>query len=168
MDQQDENLEKKAERAANDLQINLLGANLPSTLRFIALFMLAGGISIIGSVLADIVNPNQQNIEFYLLRIVVGILAISTAYGIIKLQRWALWIYGGAIVIGIIVNPLVTVLPLAVLIYLIFEREKFSPSILDIKTEKITSKFITFFKKKTRPTKHHKHSPTNLSPKTLT
>lgn len=149
--QRSDNLETKVEKAADDLQLNLPGSNLPPVIRFIVLFMLAGGVSIIGSVFADIANPNQLNAAFYVLRIVVGVLVITTAYELIKMSRLALWFYGVAIAIGLAVNPLVTILPLAVLVYLIFEKDKLSPSILDYKTEEITRSVFKIFKKDPPP-----------------
>lgn len=147
MQNDNQDLELKAEKAADELKINLPGANLPPVLRFLVLFMLAGGISIIGSILADIANPNQINATVYILRIVVGSLVITTAYGLIKLQRWAIWIYGMAIIIGLIVNPLVTILPLAVLVYLFFEREKFTASVFDRKLAEIEQRIKNIFAK---------------------
>lgn len=145
--EEDKKFEEKAEEAADELKINLPGANLPPVLRFIALLMLAGGLSILGSIFADIVNPAQTNINFYLLRILVGTLVIVTAYGIIRMARWALWIYGFALLIGVLVNPLVVVLPLALLIYLYFHRERFTPSIIDYKLAEFYSKIKNIFKK---------------------
>lgn len=135
-----ENLEQKAEEAADEMKINLPGGNLPPVLRFIVLFMLAGGLSIIGSIFADIVNPTQTNLSFYLLRIVVGGLVLTTAYGIIRMQRWAIWIYGVALLIGLLVNPIVVVLPAAVFIYLFVYRERFVPSLFDYKFEELVVK----------------------------
>lgn len=147
MQNQDEDLEKKAEEAADELKINLPGANLPPVLRFIALFMLAGGLSIVGSIFADIVNPIQTNVSFYLLRILVGGLVLATAYGIIRLERWALWSYGLALLIGLLVNPIVVLLPLVVLIYLYAHREKFTPSALDYQLIEVITKLKSIFRK---------------------
>lgn len=148
MQNQEEELEQKAEQAADELKINLPGANLPPILRFLALFMLAGGLSIVGSIFADIVNPTQTNISFYLLRILVGGLVLATAYGIIRLARWALWAYGLALLIGLTVNPIVVLLPLVVLIYLYAHRDKFTPSIFDYKSRELSDKLTGIFKKK--------------------
>lgn len=147
MQNQEENLEQKAEEAADELKINLPGANLPPVLRFIALFMLAGGLSIVGSIFADIVNPIQTNVSFYLLRILVGSLVLATAYGIIRLQRWALWAYGLALLIGVFVNPIVVLLPLVVLIYLYAHRDKFTPSVFDYQLAEFIMKIKSLFKK---------------------
>lgn len=144
---QNETLEKKAEEAADQLKINLPGQNLPPVLRFLALFMLAGGLSIVGSIFADIVNPSQTNVNFYLLRILVGGLTIATAYGIIKLSRWALWTYGIALLIGLTVNPILVLLPFVVLVFLYAHREKFTPSIFDKKLAELIYKIKELFKK---------------------
>lgn len=107
----------------------------------------AGGISILGSVLADIVNPAQTNVSFYLLRILVGGLVVATAYGIIKMARWALWVYGAALFVGLLVNPIVVALPAAVLIYLYVHREKFTPSIFDYKLQEVIQKIKSLLNK---------------------
>lgn len=148
MENKEEDLERRAEEAADQLKINLPGANLPPVLRFLALFMLAGGLSIVGSIFADLVNPIQTNLSFYLLRILVGSLVVATAYGIIKLARWALWVYGLVLFIGLLINPIVVILPLVVLVYLYSHRDKFSPSFLDYKAQEFVNWLRSIFRKK--------------------
>jgi len=50
---------------------------------------------------------------------------ITIAYGIVTRKSWSLWLYGLIIVVGLYVNFVVALIPLAAVIYLIFKRDLF-------------------------------------------
>jgi len=128
---QKEKIEEDAvEKVAEELKIQLPKTNLPTILKLIALFTLIGGLSIVGSVFADIVSP-RTGFGLYILRIFIGIAAIAVAYGIIERKRWAVWFYGFIVLLGLILNPAFALLPLAITVYLYFKRRLFEPSIFD-------------------------------------
>lgn len=136
------------ERVARELNVELPHTKLPTSLRLIALFTLIGGLSILGSIFADVVRPNSESFGFYMLRLIVGILAVATAYGIEGKKRWALWLYGVIVVVGLFINPFMTILPLCIFIYLYRERKFFAPSALDKILHFLVFSTKLFFKKK--------------------
>ena len=144
-----EDIEEKTEKVAQELQINLPGSGLSLPIRFIALFTLIGGMSIIGSMFADIIDPSKTDIWKYLGRSVVGLFAIAVAYGIITAQRWSIWLYGLIVFIGLLINPAVALLPAVAVGYLIYRRDAFIPSRLDRGVEFL----LTLLKEKLHRTK---------------
>lgn len=121
-----------ADKINQEFKVNLPGQNLPTPARFIAFFTLIGGFSIIGSLFVDIVRPNDEDISFFFLRVIAGVVAIATSYGIIEHKRWSIWLYGGFTLLALSSNPLLSLIPLGVVIYLFIKREYFTPSPLDI------------------------------------
>jgi len=130
-DQAKSSFEGKAEKIADELKVTLPASGSPLPLRLIALFTLIGGLSIIGSLFADIVRPPSNTPHFYFLRIIVGLLAIFISYEIIEKSRLAIWLYGVIVIVGLFINPIVSVLPGLVLVYFIFQRHQFKSSIID-------------------------------------
>ncbi len=126
-----------ADRINREFKVNLPGQNLPTPARFIAFFTLIGGFSIIGSLFVDIVRPTDEDISFFFIRVVAGVVAIATSYGIIEHKRWSIWLYGGFTLLALASNPLLSLIPLGVVIYLIFKREYFTPSPLDLAIFKV-------------------------------
>lgn len=126
------NIEQKAEKIAEELKVSLPASGSPLLLRLIALFTLIGGLSIIGSLFADIVRPPSNTPHFYFIRIIIGLLAILISYEIIAKSRLALWLYAVIVIVGLFVNPIVAVLPSAVLLYLILQRHQLRPSRIDL------------------------------------
>ncbi|MDP3901668.1 MAG: hypothetical protein Q8Q37_01660 [bacterium] len=124
-------VKEETEKIAKELHVTLLGQGLPLPVNLISAFMLIGGLSIIGSSFADIVDPVSKSLFLYFLRFSTGIAAIAISYGLIKRERWAIWIYGFIIFAGLFINPVLTLLPLAILIYLYLNRQLFRPSVLD-------------------------------------
>ena len=123
--------ESEIEKAAEELHVELPAGNLPLPLKVIALFTLIGGLSIIGSIFSDVVRPGQLSVFAYLLRLGVGVLAVAIAYGIVRRHRWALWLYGLIVAVGLFINPVVASLPLAIAVYLYLHRKYLRPSFLD-------------------------------------
>jgi hypothetical protein len=138
--QEDSETEQVANKITEELEVNLPGKNLPIPIRLIAFFTLIGGLSIVGSLFADIVRPDDRDLFLYALRTAVGILAVVIAYGMIKKQRWCLWLYGLLALISLAENPFLSFIPITVLIYLYFERNIFAPFILDILISNIAFK----------------------------
>lgn len=134
-----------ADKINQEFKVNLPGQNLPTPARFIAFFTLIGGFSIIGSLFVDIVRPTDEDISFFFLRVIAGVVAIATSYGIIEHKRWSIWLYGGFTLLALSSNPLLSLIPLGVVIYLFIKREYFTPSPLDILlangVEKLKSRF---------------------------
>lgn len=132
-----EKFEDETQKVSEELKINLPGQGLFLPLRLIGLFTLVGGLSIIGSAFANIVDSTATNLGIYILRLLVGALSITSAYGIIEHKRWALWSYGAIVLIGLYYNPVVTILPAIALIYMYTQRQRFSMSILDYKLQEV-------------------------------
>ena len=130
-DQAKNSFEGKAEKIADELKVTLPASGSPLPLRLIALFTLIGGLSIIGSLFADIVRPPSNTPHFYFVRIIVGLLAVFISYEIIEKSRLAIWLYGIIVVVGLFINPIVSILPGLVPVYLIFQRHQFKSSIID-------------------------------------
>lgn len=134
-----------ADKINQEFKVNLPGQNLPTPARFIAFFTLIGGFSIIGSLFVDIVRPTDEDISFFFLRVIAGVVAIATSYGIIEHKRWSIWLYGGFTLLAFSSNPFLSLIPLGVVIYLFIKREYFTPSPLDILlangVEKLKSRF---------------------------
>ena len=123
--------EKSAEKIAGELKITLPAQGSPLLLRLVALFTLVGGLSILGSLFADIVRPPTSAQHFYLIRIVTGIIAMIISYEIIQKSKLAIWLYGVVVLTGLFINPIVSIFPLAVLIYLFSQRRLFKQSMPD-------------------------------------
>lgn len=119
------------DRVSKELKIELPGGKSPSVIRLIAFFTLIGGIGIIGSLLTDIIDTESKPFYIYVMRLLVGFIAIAIAYGIIELKSWSIWLYGLIVLVALFINPLVAIFPLVVVIYLVTQRSKFTPFILD-------------------------------------
>lgn len=130
--EENEEESKIANKINQEFKVNLPGQNLPTPARFIAFFTLIGGFSIIGSLFVDIVRPNDEDISFFLLRVIAGVVAIATSYGIIEHKRWSIWLYGGFTLLALASNPFLSLIPLGVVVYLFLKREYFAPSPLDL------------------------------------
>lgn len=127
MDEQKGAIEKIAEEVHASLPVT----NLPLPIKIIALLLSVGGLSISASVLTDIVNPERVSLGYHFLRLCTGASMIAISYGIIRRMRWGLWLYGLFVLIGIIVNPVFIILPLAILVYLYTKRHLFKKSYMD-------------------------------------
>ncbi len=124
-------VEKAAEKISEELHVELPAKGLLFPIRIIALFALLGGLGIIGSGFADILDATKNNVWIYIFRTLVGLLALAAAYGIIEHQRWALWLFGLIVFMGLVINPIITLFPLAALVYLFTKRGLFEPSRFD-------------------------------------
>ena len=124
--------EQQATDIARTLRIDVPSVKLPMAIRLIAALTLIGGLSIIGSLFVDIGRPSASvRSGFYLLRLVTGVIAVAAAYGIIRKERWALWLYSLIALAGLSLNPITALIPGAALLYLYVKREHFTPSAAD-------------------------------------
>lgn len=136
--------EKFADKLTEDLAVNLPGKGLPLIVRIIAFFTLIGGLSIIGSLFADIVRPHGEDIYIYALRTIVGVVAVVIAYGLIEHERWAIWLYGLVTLLSLFTNPFLAFIPGVVVVYLYTQRSYFSPSLPDFILEKGVNKIKSY------------------------
>ncbi len=139
--------EEVAEKISEELNVSLPGKYLPLPIRLIAYFTLIGGLSIIGSLFADIVRPQGENPLFYVLRTAVGVMAIGIAYGILEKKRWAIWLYGVLTLVALNFNPFLAVIPIGVVIYLTLNHRIFKPSHFDRALELIKANLKNPFRK---------------------
>lgn len=124
--------ESFVERAAEELKISLPQTDLPWVLKIIALFALVGGLSIIGSSFADIFGQEKVGFGRYILRLGSGIAFLLIAYGLVEKRRWAVWLYGFLVVVGLWLNFYLAIFPALIVAYLYFRRRHFRPSLLDV------------------------------------
>lgn len=139
---EESSVEEGMREIAQDLQINLPKSQLQWPIRLIALFTLIGGLSIAGSSFADVFNPAEVGFLFYLLRLIASFLFIVIAYGLIKRKRWAIWLYGLLVLIGLFVNFAFSVFPALIVFYLYTQRRFFPPSALDRMSAAIFRKIV--------------------------
>lgn len=140
LSEKEQRLEDRTEEIAEEMQINIPGAGISLPIRLIALFTLLGGLSIVGSMFADIVDPDKTRLSTYLVRLVVGLMMLFVSYGLLHFKRWSIWLYGIIALIGLTINPAVSVFPIAVVIYLYHKRGSFDPSLIDFALSKIITK----------------------------
>ncbi len=117
---------KSVHKIARKLEVTLPGGKLPLEIKLIALFTVTGGLSIMGGIFGDIVRPKEVHLPTYLIRIVVGILMIAISYGLVTRKKWSLWLYGLIVIIGLFINFVAALIPLAAVIYLIIKRDLFT------------------------------------------
>ncbi|MCL5016206.1 MAG: hypothetical protein M1312_01145 [Patescibacteria group bacterium] len=120
------NGEKEAEDVSKTLNISLPFGNMPLPMKIITLLTSAGGLSIVASMFADIVRPQDIHFHFYLLRVITGVLMLIVGYGIAKRKEWSLWLYGGVSVISLFINPILSIVPIGITIYLYVGRAYFT------------------------------------------
>jgi uncharacterized membrane protein len=159
LDQEENKLEEKTEEIAEEMQINIPGQGLRLPIRIIALFTLLGGLSIVGSMFADIVDPDKTRLSTYLIRLIVGLLMVLVAYGILHLKRWSIWLYALIAFIGLTINPAVAVFPIAIVVFLYIKRRQFEASALDFIIDNVYSSLKTMLLSKLGK----KGPPTNIN-----
>lgn len=144
-EEQNKELNREFNDITKTLHINVAFGNIPLPMKIIALLTSAGGLSIIASIFADIVRPNETILHFYLLRIVTGLVMIFVGYGIIKQREWSLLLYGMVSVASFLINPIASIIPILITLYLIWNKHYFVSGkikwIYLLIKEKITSSF---------------------------
>ncbi len=117
---------KGAHNFAGQLKVTLPGGNLPIEVKLIALFTVTGGLSIMGGIFGDVIRPTGIHLPTYLTRLFVGVAMIAISYGIVTRKKWSLWLYGLIIAVGLYVNFVAALIPLAALVYLVLRHDLFT------------------------------------------
>lgn len=123
--------EEKIDKIAGELGINIPKDFLPFPMRIVILLMLVGGLGILGSVFTDFLSPKQGGISVQLLRLLTGIAFLTVAFGIHSRERWAAWLYGGIVFVGLLFNFLFAIVPALLVIYFYINRSYLSACYLD-------------------------------------
>ena len=144
--------EKRIEAVAEKLDVKLPKIPLPLPIKIITLIIVAGSFSILGGIFTDFIIPNSGSNANHLYRLVIGLIFLLIAYGIYDRRRWALWLYGTIIFIGIFINFILAFIPTLIVIYLYTERKVLRPGYIDKLFDKffkeIKSKYYIIFYKK--------------------
>lgn len=144
--------EKKIEKIAEKLDVNLSKTSLPLPVKVITLIIVAGGLSILGSTLTDFIIPNSGSNILHVYRMLIGLVFLAIAYGLYDRRRWALWLYGIIVFFGIFLNFALAIVPTLLVIYLYTQRKALRPGPLDKLVSKffkdIESKYMLYFHKK--------------------
>lgn len=120
-------VERVVEKVADELEVGLPNTkSAPFGVRLITLLILLGGIAIVGNVFSDSYSIHGVNFLFYIFRLIIGFLLVSIAYWLNHRKLFAVWLLGLAIIPGLILNPYLSALPLAALVYLYIKRDTFS------------------------------------------
>lgn len=140
--------EEAIDEAAKELGVNLPKGegSVPHSLKIIAFITLVGGLSILGSTLVDFINPVDTNFWSHSFRIIIGLTAIAIAYGLIEGKRWSIWLYGFITLLGLLINPMLSIFPLILLAFLYTKRHKLMPSKLDYYIDEATMKLKSFIR----------------------
>jgi hypothetical protein len=117
--------EREVKKVTSVLDIKMPSGNMPFVLRLIIVLTLIGGLSTIGSLLVGIGQPSASvESRLYLFRLIIGIFAIWTAYGLVRRKKWTLWAYCAIAFFGFILNPITALVPGAVVVYLLSIRKQ--------------------------------------------
>lgn len=138
--------EDKIDKIAAELGINLPKDFLPFPMRIVILLMLVGGLGILGSVFTDFLSPKQGGIFLQLIRLLTGLAFLTVAYGIHSRERWAAWLYGGIVLIGLITNFLFALVPSLLVIYFYINRNYLKSCYLDYIAVSLYDKTSLFIK----------------------
>lgn len=117
---------QKVEKVTKTLNISLPFGSMPMPIRIITLLTTVGGLGIMGGVFADIVTPQEILLHFYLLRVITGAGMLVVSYGLVKKKEWSLWVYAGFSILGLLVNPVVAIIPTIITAYLYTHRDFFT------------------------------------------
>ena len=124
-------IEGALEDAAKKLSINLPTGKSPLSLRLIAFLTLLVGVNLMAGTFSDA----KVHLFVYISKLFLGFVAVLIAYGIIERKRWAIWLYGFLAIVMLMINPIISILPIMIVIYLYFQRGDFEISIFDIFAE---------------------------------
>ena len=127
--------EIKIEQIAKELQVILPKSKEPLGIRIIALLSLVGGLSLLGGTVTDIFNQKLSLFK-YLVRGGSGIIFLAIAYGLIRGRRWAMWLFGAVVLVGLFVNPGCAIIPLFIFLYIWSRRSSLRPDKIDYWLEK--------------------------------
>ncbi len=122
---------REIDKAASALDVNLPKGHFSLPIRLIMLLTLVGGLSIVGSALTDFISPSGRSFSIYLARLVAGVVFLIIAYGIVRRQRWAIWLYAGLVLVGLFISPPFAFVPALIVLYLYTQRKRFHPCVMD-------------------------------------
>jgi len=128
--------EKIVTKVARDLELFIPKTREPLAVKIIALFTLAGGLSLLGSTFTDIFGLNVS-MSVYILRALMGFIAMAIAYGLVRGMRWTIYLYAIVVLVAIMVNPKFSVLLAVILVYLVYNRKYLKKSAIDAHFESI-------------------------------
>jgi hypothetical protein len=140
----EDTIEEEVNEVARELHLSLPGGNIELPIRLLALLTLVFGLSTLGAVIGNVFSPVSTSFFLYLLQIIIGAAFIAISYGLIIRRRWAVWLYSFIVLLGLIINPLFSVLPLTVVLYLYYRLDYFTPSILDEWAQMVVSRIRRF------------------------
>lgn len=127
-----ETAEERIEEVAEELQVKLPhGRFLTFPMRVFTLLMMIGGLGILGSSLTDFVLPRDGGVGLYFFRIATGVAFLGVGYGVLERQRWASWLYGAIVFIGLFLNFALSILPAFLVGYLYYKRHSLHPCFMD-------------------------------------
>ena len=115
------------ETVAKELKINVPNEKVSFILNIIAFFTILPALNLIASTFID----TKISTTMYISRLILGLIAIAVAYGILEKERWAIWLYGFLAIIMLSINPIISLLPIVIVIYLYTQRRHFKISIFD-------------------------------------
>lgn len=116
--------EEKIEEAAEDLEVEL-PEGLPVAMKIIVLVILVGGLSFFAGTFGDIFSFAEVGFSLYIVRFLMGIILVATAYGIVKMHAWSIWLFSAFVIVSFYFNPLFSIFPAAILAYLIYKKNLF-------------------------------------------
>lgn len=124
--------ETVVEEVAEELNVGLPKVNLPLPMKLVAALSLVAGLSLISSLFMGAFSGKESvtGIE-YAMSLAAGALLVGTAYGLIKRQNWATWLYGLLVFMSFFINWKLSIIPLGFLIYMIVNRKYLHVSIFD-------------------------------------
>lgn len=134
--------EKEFDKLSKTLNIVLPFGHVPLPIKIVAFLTSAGGLSILANIFSDFLHPSNTLIVFYFLRILAGLAMVIVGYGILKKQEWSIWIYGVLSLVSIFINPVLSIVPVTVTVYLISEHKYFNKGHLSDLRKNIYNKFF--------------------------
>jgi hypothetical protein len=132
--------ERIAERVAGQLDIRLPGNGLPFVAKAIAFLMIAGGLSLSGTLLVDVLTGGA-GIQVHLWRLIVALFIAVIGYLLIRRRRTALWLFAMAGLVGGIFNPGSLIVTVPIVAYLIAIRRWLAPGLADRWWARFTARF---------------------------
>lgn len=116
---------KDLERAAESVDIRPPRSREPFGIRLLAFAMVLGGLSVIGSVFASVLDPAMRYGSVATVsRLAAGLFMVIVAYGILTDRGWAIWAMGLLVFISAFTNPVITILLAAGFVFLLLHRRR--------------------------------------------
>ncbi len=127
-----EQKETIVEEVAEELNVGLPKVNLPLPMKLVSALSLVAGLSLISSLFMGAFSGKDSSTGLeYTLSLIAGAILVGTAYGLIKRQNWATWLYGLLVFMSFFINWKLSIIPLVFLTYMIVNRKYLHTSIFD-------------------------------------